>query len=282
MKKFFVITAVSFSLTSALALAKDTKGDVCSAWADHMAKTTVPSMLYGAGGIGGFGLGMGYGTLDTSTESVDKNKLPGGGIGGIGIGTMGSGGMPGLGGFVLPLTEDVKGVLKDKAISSKYDQYVLASNSLMIEWGHASEKNLEAIKNGATPNDQPTPHFLDLNKKLEAASAAYRKELFAFGNKNGCMAEFDAAVQKRNWDQMAQMLKASSEQAKQMTDQLYKRTKKLQEVTQQLKDCKAGTKNAPNVSDKLDKVLNPVDHETMEMEPTSGLNAGSAADPKKE
>ena len=256
MKNIFIFTILSVALACP-AIADENR---CDPWAGYMAKMLVPGFMSGMMGYPGMG-GVYGGGMPGGMGSGTSAKPTGGGVGmgGVGLGVgMGMGIGIGLGSYVPPLTDDVKSTLKGdkKAIQSKYEQYVLTQNEMMAEWGRIAEQQMEAMKNGQMPGPYTqNPKIEELSKKMTAQADAYKKEMFAYGNKNNCMQGFEAAVQKRQFDEMSATFTMNNKF-------LWEKDKTIQELRKSnkramaaLEECKTA---APSIASKMQKSIDAI------------------------
>lgn len=239
---FFVVILSNSFVTFA------TAEDRCNTWAGYMARMLVPGLMSGLMGYPGAGSG-GYGPSSSGGGGFGGDYRGGIGMGmGIGIG---------LGAFVPPLTDDVTSTLKGdrKAIQSKYEQYVLTLNELMAEWGRAAEKQMEAIKNGKTPDSSMNPKIEELSKKMFSQAEAFKKEMFAYGNKNKCMQIFETALQSRQFDEMSAIFTLNNKIVKEQRKTIANLKKTNRQALAALEECRSA---APSIDAKLQKTINDI------------------------
>ncbi|MGK5084944.1 hypothetical protein WDW37_16775 [Bdellovibrionota bacterium FG-1] len=130
----------------------------------------------------------------------------------------------------------------------------------MAEMGHFAEKNIKDIKNGTTPATGLSKKIQDLVKKVDDQASAFKKEMFAFGNKNNCMPVFETNVQKRQANQILTIMTANQESAQAREFTMRKTNKRALKA---LEECQAA---APSIAGKVQKQIDDINEQLDQQE----------------
>ena len=104
-----------------------------------------------------------------------------------------------------------------------------------------------------------SPKLKELNDRRHAQADAYKKALFDYGNKNKCMQAFEAAVHKRQTDEVLAQLRSNYKATQEKDLQIERLRGANSRALEALEECKlAAPKIANNLQKQIDEITRRV------------------------